>query len=150
MQESFWWWQCGDRYIISLFPHLHTPFPPFSPSLISLMVSVDVKHQVYLLMSKSSDKWTNERLNECMNEGMNKWMNDWMNKRTNEYALYHVRGTYRCNIGCVQYNSCPRVFLQVRCFDQWIVPADVIPTCRTQRSVFNTELNKCKDNYFFT
>ena len=26
-----------------------TPFPPFSPSLISLMVSVDVKHHVYLL-----------------------------------------------------------------------------------------------------
>ena len=36
MQESFWWWQCIDRYIISLFPHLHNPFPPpppFSPSL---------------------------------------------------------------------------------------------------------------------
>ena len=33
-------------YIISLFPHLH---PPFAPSLISLMVSVDVKHHVYLL-----------------------------------------------------------------------------------------------------
>ena len=49
MQESFWWWQCSDRYILSLFPHLHTPFPPFSPSLISLMVSVDVKHRVYLL-----------------------------------------------------------------------------------------------------
>ena len=28
MQELFWWWQCSDRYIISLFPHLHTPFPP--------------------------------------------------------------------------------------------------------------------------
>ena len=26
-----------------------SPFPPFSPSLISLMVSVDVKHHVYLL-----------------------------------------------------------------------------------------------------
>ena len=33
----------GDRYIISLYPHLHTPF------LISHMVSVDVKHHVYLL-----------------------------------------------------------------------------------------------------
>ena len=44
MQESFWWWQCSDRYIFSLSPHLHTPFPP---SLISLMVSVDVKHHVY-------------------------------------------------------------------------------------------------------
>ena len=51
MQKSFWWRQCRDRYIISPPPppHLHTPFPPFSPSLISLMVSVDVKHHVYLL-----------------------------------------------------------------------------------------------------
>ena len=49
MQESFWWWQCSDRYIISLFPH----FPPFFPSLISLTVSVDVEHHVYLLTSVS-------------------------------------------------------------------------------------------------
>ena len=50
MQESFWWWQCSDRYITSLSLHLHTPFPPpFSPSLISLMVTADVKHHVYLL-----------------------------------------------------------------------------------------------------
>ena len=41
----------SDKYIISLSPHLHTPFPPFSPSLINLMVSVDVKHHVYLLTS---------------------------------------------------------------------------------------------------
>ena len=40
MQESFWWWQCSDRYILSLFPHLHTPYP-FSLSLISFMVSVE-------------------------------------------------------------------------------------------------------------
>ena len=46
MQESFWWWQCSDRYILSLFPYLHTP-SPFSPSLISLVVSVEVKHHVY-------------------------------------------------------------------------------------------------------
>ena len=26
MQKSFWWWQCSNRYIISLSPHLHTPF----------------------------------------------------------------------------------------------------------------------------
>ena len=38
MQKSFWWWQCSDRYIISLSPHLHTLLPPFSPFLISLMV----------------------------------------------------------------------------------------------------------------
>ena len=54
MQESFWWWQCSDSYVIS-FPHLHTPSPPppppppFSPSIISLTVFVDVKHHVYLL-----------------------------------------------------------------------------------------------------
>ena len=40
-------------YILSLFPHLHTPFPSFSPSLISLMVSVDVKHHVYLSTNNS-------------------------------------------------------------------------------------------------
>ena len=32
--------------IISLFPHIH--IPSLSPSLINLMVSVDVKHRVYL------------------------------------------------------------------------------------------------------
>ena len=32
VQKSFWWWQCSDRYIISLFPHLHTPSPPPPPS----------------------------------------------------------------------------------------------------------------------
>ena len=47
MQESFLWWQCSDRYIISLFPNLHNLF---SPSLISLVVSVDVKHHVYLFI----------------------------------------------------------------------------------------------------
>ena len=36
MQESFWWWQCSDRYIASLFPHLH---PHSLPSLISHTVS---------------------------------------------------------------------------------------------------------------
>ena len=36
------------------FPHLHTPFPPFSPSLISLMVSVDVKHHVYFRLTTPS------------------------------------------------------------------------------------------------
>ena len=47
MQKSFWWWQCSDRYIIFLSPCLHAPFPPFSPSLISRTVSVDIKHHVY-------------------------------------------------------------------------------------------------------
>ena len=50
MQESFWWWQCSDRYIYDLpLPPPPYPLPLFSPSLISLMVSVDVKHSVYLL-----------------------------------------------------------------------------------------------------
>ena len=48
IQKSFWWWQCSDRYIISLAPHLYIPFPP---SLISLVVSVDVKHRVYFVLS---------------------------------------------------------------------------------------------------
>ena len=35
---------CSDRYAISLSPYLRTP----SQSLISLAVSVEVKHHVYL------------------------------------------------------------------------------------------------------
>ena len=65
MHESFWWWQCGDRYIISLSPHLHTPFPTFSPSLICLVVSVDVKHHVYLLtllLTSRAYLWTTSRV----------------------------------------------------------------------------------------
>ena len=49
MHKSFWWWQCSDRYII---PPTHPPpypLPPFSPFLINLMVSVDVKHHAYCL-----------------------------------------------------------------------------------------------------
>ena len=42
----------GDSVAIGIysssFPTSIPPFPPFSPSLISLMVSVDVKHHVYL------------------------------------------------------------------------------------------------------
>ena len=33
----------------ALFPHLHTPFPPPPSPSISLIVSMDVKHHVYLL-----------------------------------------------------------------------------------------------------
>ena len=43
MPESFWWWQCSDRYDLPLPP---SPYP-FPPSLISLVVSVDVKRHVY-------------------------------------------------------------------------------------------------------
>ena len=62
MQKPFWWWQCSDGYIISLFfppppppPPASIPLPPrpplppaVSPSLISLVISLDVKHRVYL------------------------------------------------------------------------------------------------------
>ena len=47
IQESFWWRQCCDMYIISLFPYHHTP-PPL-PITNKPYVSVDVKHHVYLL-----------------------------------------------------------------------------------------------------
>ena len=50
MQESFWWWQCNDRYLnIYNFPLPPPPYPypPFSLSLINFMVSVGVKHHVY-------------------------------------------------------------------------------------------------------
>ena len=45
----------GDSVAIGIYtlPLPTPPYPlhPFSPSLISLMVSVDVKHHVYLLIS---------------------------------------------------------------------------------------------------
>ena len=45
----------SDRYIISLSPHHHTPLPlVFSPSLINLMFSVDVKHHVYFTYSSTA------------------------------------------------------------------------------------------------
>ena len=44
MQESFWWWQCSNRYIIYL-----------PPSLTSLMFFVDIKHHVYLLTDLLED-----------------------------------------------------------------------------------------------
>ena len=48
--------QWSNRYIISLFPPPPYPLPPFSPSLISLMDSVDVKHHAYLLTMGEMDK----------------------------------------------------------------------------------------------
>ena len=33
MQKSFWWWECSDRYITSLSPHLHTLFSLYLISL---------------------------------------------------------------------------------------------------------------------
>ena len=62
MQVSFWWWQCSDRYILSLSPPPPYPLPPFSPSLISL-VSVDVKHHVYFIQGHhgTGELWIAER-----------------------------------------------------------------------------------------
>ena len=48
MQKSFWWRQCRDRYIIYNLPPPPPPYP-LPPALISLVVSVDVNHHVYLL-----------------------------------------------------------------------------------------------------
>ena len=45
---------CSNRYITSLFTHLHTPFPTFSPSLINSMVSVDVEHHIYFANDAAS------------------------------------------------------------------------------------------------
>ena len=68
MQASFWWWQCSDRYIISLFPNLHTPFPP---SLISRTVSVDVKHHVYYLLTWCSICYPTSE--DIKNQRTNNW-----------------------------------------------------------------------------
>ena len=51
----------GDSVAIGVYIYVYSPssptsmppFPPFSPSLISLMVSVDVKHHVYLQEQKT-------------------------------------------------------------------------------------------------
>ena len=55
MQGSFWWWQCSDRYIYSPSPPPLYPLHAVSPSLISLMLSVDIKHHVYLLRTSWLD-----------------------------------------------------------------------------------------------
>ena len=104
MQKSFWWWQCNDRYIISLSPHLHTP--PFSPSLISRTVSVDVKRHVYLLYRNKSQhrKLTLEKkiLPPFLQYGKNK--TKWRN----------MEHTYSSSIRfyawpCLDLTLCPRL-----------------------------------------
>ena len=65
MQESFWWWQCSDRYIMSLFPNLHTPFPT-SP------VPVDVKHHVYLLTVTRNSSFKNGIANDVLSRTLNR------------------------------------------------------------------------------
>ena len=49
INETLTWLSSMPFLMQKSFPHIHTPFSPFSPSLISLMVSVDVKHHVYSL-----------------------------------------------------------------------------------------------------
>ena len=82
MQKSFWWWQCSERYAISLFCHFHTPFPTLSPSLIGLIVSVDGKHHVYLLTS--SDKQQKEKKKEKKEE-----------KKGRKSRAYNRRGVFK-------------------------------------------------------
>ena len=58
IQKSFRWWQCSERYIISLFPHLQTPSPlppiPNKPyGFCELTSMFSTKHHVYLLNSSS-------------------------------------------------------------------------------------------------
>ena len=87
MQESFWWLQCSDRYIISLFPHFRTspPPPPLSPSLISFMVSVDVKHHVYDTVRHSTQSYHinfNKLRLLNVNTQICKWILDFLLNRT--------------------------------------------------------------------
>ena len=80
MQESFWW-QCSDRHI-SPSPHPSTPpFSTFSPSLMGLMVSVDVKHHVSLLTYlKKTKSW-----NTSLSTG---WLEYWrMNVATSRNSI---------------------------------------------------------------
>ena len=47
MRESFWWWQCSDRYIISLSPPPY-PIPPILP-VPNKPYGFCGRHHVYLL-----------------------------------------------------------------------------------------------------
>ena len=104
MQKSFWWWQCNDRYIISLSPHLHTP--PFSPSLISRTVSVDVKRHVYLLYRNKSQhrKLTLEK----------KILPPFLQYGKNKTKWWNMEHTYSSSIRfyawpCLDLTLCPRL-----------------------------------------
>ena len=56
MQKSFWWWQCSDRYIISLSPHLHTTH---SSGAVweSRWPSWAVRPKLFLKREKKDEKW---------------------------------------------------------------------------------------------
>ena len=63
MQKSFRWWQCSDSYTVSLSPSAIPPSLSFSLSLISLVVSVDVKRHVYLpTQGVANSRWENSAL----------------------------------------------------------------------------------------
>ena len=62
MQKSFWRWQRSDRYIPTSSP-LPRPLLPFFPSLISLVVSVDVKHHVYFRKPITTEDVDAQKLN---------------------------------------------------------------------------------------
>ena len=64
--------------VIPLLPPPPYTLPPFSPSLISLVVCVDVKHHVYLL-AKWKQFIRTERLHACfaVTCHLHFWHNDW-------------------------------------------------------------------------
>ena len=61
-----------EKLILCIFHNLHTPFPPFSLSLMNLMVSVDVNHHVYLLTNNGSS-WTSWCLPLWVPKVYNSW-----------------------------------------------------------------------------
>ena len=106
MQKSFLWWQCSDRYIISisLSPHLHTPSPPpFSPSLISL-VSVDAKqyfsHSRQRIWRKKKWGWMDRKSRKIW-QGRNSC---WWAKQTWPYSnlLQALKGEHLSALGSQQ------------------------------------------------
>ena len=103
MQKSFWWWHCSDRYNLPLPPPPYPLPPPSPPSLIILMVSVDVKHPVYLL------QWSwFARVNALCNISR---------KKSREVAA-SLPGRFlsrRCLTLCITMEVKPRIAKQYKC-----------------------------------
>ena len=59
------WGGGGGARLLKMRVTDRAPFPPFSPSLISLMVSVDVKHHVHSLTDRGTET---ERVTETERE----------------------------------------------------------------------------------